>query len=543
MGKYLSTTVAEANGLRPQTKILVVTATAVETAALHKVLRRLPYQPTLLRLPHGNQTYYIGALGKYAIVHVQCEMGAVGLGSSLATANEAIAFWKPKAVVMVGIAFGIDRKSQHVGDVLLSKTVIPYDLQRRNEGWQVDRSARPPAGATLFNRFKNYADWKHKLPTGKRAAVIGCDVLSGESLIDDAQFRDALVAQFPTARGGEMEGVGIYSAAQGQNLQWILVKAICDFADGKKSVGKKRKQAIAAAAAASLCRHVFSIPEVFKALKCKHLSTIRRVPVTVVDPNADIDPLFDVYQPKFERAYLSRAADADLQALLRLGGLWITGPSGCGKTCSLLRNLHKLKQNFVFVDLSRCIGMTVPEVFQTVVGDLADRLSVSISLRNGANLATSISDSVAVLCTVKTPTFVILDEVPLDEKNFDEFVDAAVALTITLSNTTPCPASRLIFASIDTPIMRVRQFNQKIEEKLTLFVQPVWPDPDLHRLLLLISKILRLQLSEVERKQVVLGSRSSPRLLKTILRTLNGFRDDPKWTLARVIEQATSFNR
>ncbi len=34
----------------------------------------------------------------------------------------------PKLVVSLGVAFGIDPKKQHLGDVLLSSAVIPYDI-------------------------------------------------------------------------------------------------------------------------------------------------------------------------------------------------------------------------------------------------------------------------------------------------------------------------------------------------------------------------------------------------------------------------------
>jgi nucleoside phosphorylase len=32
-----------------------------------------------------------------------------------------------------------------------------------------------------------------------------------------------------------MEGIGLYAAAQNAKVDWILVKAICDWADGNKS--------------------------------------------------------------------------------------------------------------------------------------------------------------------------------------------------------------------------------------------------------------------------------------------------------------------
>jgi nucleoside phosphorylase len=61
-----------------------------------------------------------------------------------------------------------------------------------------------------------------------------------------------------------MEGVGLAAAATRENLPWILVKAICDWADGKKH-GKH--QPLAAAAAVSLVHQVLSQPDVLHGLQ------------------------------------------------------------------------------------------------------------------------------------------------------------------------------------------------------------------------------------------------------------------------------------
>lgn len=80
-------------------------------------------------------------------------------------------------------------------------------------------------------------------------------ILSGSKLVDDPKFKKQLLDQFPTAIGGEMEGSGLYSAASRNNTDWIVVKSVCDWADGKKH---KHYQELAAASALSLCEHVFN---------------------------------------------------------------------------------------------------------------------------------------------------------------------------------------------------------------------------------------------------------------------------------------------
>jgi hypothetical protein len=70
--------------------------------------------------------------------------------------------------------------------------------------------------------------------------------LSGEKLIDNIDYRDSLLDREPEALGGEMEGGGLYVAAVEKNVDWCVVKAVCDFADGKKRENKTRNQKEAA---------------------------------------------------------------------------------------------------------------------------------------------------------------------------------------------------------------------------------------------------------------------------------------------------------
>ena len=74
-------------------------------------------------------------------------------------------------------------------------------------------------------------------------------MLSGEKLIDDKDYRDHLVALQVEAVGGEMEGAGLYVASR-HKVDWIVIKAICDWADGKKKVNKNQRQKKAAKNAA-----------------------------------------------------------------------------------------------------------------------------------------------------------------------------------------------------------------------------------------------------------------------------------------------------
>jgi nucleoside phosphorylase len=181
-------------------------------------------------------------------------MGSGGeRGSTLAT-PEALRTWQPKAIIMPGIAFGKDPGKQKMADVLVASQIIPYEKQRRGQE-TIFRDPIPPSNALLQNRFENALDWHFNRPDGQPCKLRIGSILSGDKLVDDPEFKAELFTHFPEAIGGEMEGAGLAAAAGRMGVPWILVKAICDWGDGKKH-GKH--QPLAAAAAVSLVHHVLS---------------------------------------------------------------------------------------------------------------------------------------------------------------------------------------------------------------------------------------------------------------------------------------------
>jgi hypothetical protein len=87
-------------------------------------------------------------------------------------------------------------------------------------------------------------------------------ILTGAKLVDNLDFREQLRVCEQEAIGGEMEGAGLYVACHDQKIDWILVKAICDFADGRKAQDKDSRQALAAKNAADFMRHALQFAEI-----------------------------------------------------------------------------------------------------------------------------------------------------------------------------------------------------------------------------------------------------------------------------------------
>lgn len=238
-----------------QPAITLVVATEVELKQALYLLK--PQQGEHIdRVSYGLSTYYLGKFGHFPTVIVRSTMGIEGPTGATLTVNDVIQRWHPKVVVMPGIAFGRSKEKHGPGDVLIASAVIPYEDQRVGKE-VVFRAAIPPSSPVLYNRFINALGWKFFRPDKTLVSTHYGHLLSGSKLVDDPVFKQLLFDKHPTAIGGEMEGSGVYAAAAANNVHWIVVKAVCDWADGQKH---KNFQELAAASAMSLCEHVFSDP-------------------------------------------------------------------------------------------------------------------------------------------------------------------------------------------------------------------------------------------------------------------------------------------
>lgn len=231
--------------------ILIVTVTKVEAQAVLQVFSEITGK-SLTRKYIGGKTYHdLGTHSDVPIFMVQSEMGSATPGGALLTVRQAIADLKPQAAIMCGIAFGAQPDRQQLGDILIAKQLEYYDPQKIDaQLGQISRGDRATASERLLDHFRsadNY--WKgSKTHFGL--------VLSGEKLVNDLTFRNSLLKNEPEAIGGEMEGAGLYAAARDAKVDWILIKAICDWADGNKN---NHGQILAAKNAADFVSYVIQL--------------------------------------------------------------------------------------------------------------------------------------------------------------------------------------------------------------------------------------------------------------------------------------------
>lgn len=234
-----------------QIDVVIMTATPTELDQTIRLMTPLVGQESIIETVKEYETYYLGKFGAYNAALFKCRMGADGPSGATLGGNAAIKLWNPLAVIMVGIAFGARFEKQKPADVLIATSIIQYESQRVGDE-PLPTGVIPPSGSMLVNRFENAASWTFLRPNGEEVNRHTGPLFSGNKLIDNEEFKETLLRTH-AGIGGEMEGVGVWAAASRSSVEWILVKAVCDWADGEKT---DMYQDMAAASAASLCHHV-----------------------------------------------------------------------------------------------------------------------------------------------------------------------------------------------------------------------------------------------------------------------------------------------
>ncbi len=206
-------------------------------------------------------------LGVHGGMSVVQRVSKQGEGEAQNAARDAIDDWAPRAIIGVGIAFGVNADKQRIGDVLVSENIRGYELGRVNaDGSITPRGDKPPASPVLFQRF-NHLDQTCQVdpnaclnwPTLRFGTL-----LSGNKLVDNLDYRNSLLRLETEAVGGQMEAVGIQLAADRRKVDWIIVKAICDWGDGNKNAKtKERDQRFAAENAALVVHRALSIGNLY----------------------------------------------------------------------------------------------------------------------------------------------------------------------------------------------------------------------------------------------------------------------------------------
>ncbi len=251
----------------PKCDVLLFVATKTEMTELGRAAADLGLKWQQQQSPLG-RFWDLGDLGSQHVVAVKTEVGALGSSGSARNATYYIDATATTSLICLGMGFGIDRRSQRIGDVLVSETLFPYDVRSvvpRLNGWKrVFGRLGGPAWIYDYGDERAYPAKRDLLRIVRRYQAdpsttlsfrvsVGC-MLTGSARIASRAFRDELLRRClqvaPGVIGGEMEGAGFLSLAKRTNPGWLVVKGICDFADEKQTADAAAGSAQACANAA-----------------------------------------------------------------------------------------------------------------------------------------------------------------------------------------------------------------------------------------------------------------------------------------------------
>ncbi|MCO6051394.1 hypothetical protein NGM99_16540 [Mesorhizobium sp. RP14(2022)] len=226
-------------------RFLILVATPTEEDEVHRSLIEAGFvEAQSVRMDKGVLATYTKAGGSEIFI-CRSSAGSSGTSGSHLLTEDAIRTTQPQYVISTGICFGFEDKKQAIGDVLIADSMQSYEKTRvGNRNRIVERGERIPSGSSLLS-FALNRERQHRANRPSFKIHDGF-ILSGDKLVDDVRMVKQLRERFPDAIGGEMEGVGVMAASHRQGVEWILIKAVCDWGHSKN----KDHQAIAAENAA-----------------------------------------------------------------------------------------------------------------------------------------------------------------------------------------------------------------------------------------------------------------------------------------------------
>jgi nucleoside phosphorylase len=225
--------------------IVILTALSEEREA---ILQKLPGHELLAPSQNDIRTYHKASLkyetnetiGIYNLIILSLPgMGRVH--AAIATAD-AIRRWKPKYILLVGIAGGVSSKGVNIGDLLIATQIIDYSLQKvypkdteiRWEVQQVDQR--------LLDACKNHVDnqWVDAIrverPTPGQVNKFYGPIASGDRVIAYEKVLNELQETWKKMIGVEMEAGGVSTAVSlyPRKIGFFMVRSVSDLADAQK---------------------------------------------------------------------------------------------------------------------------------------------------------------------------------------------------------------------------------------------------------------------------------------------------------------------
>lgn len=214
-------------------QVLLITANQIEKAILHYCIHEKESHKKIERIIYNNNAYFIFKWDSYWVAHIhQPQTGSFKDWGLNATVSEALKYFRPNVIFSIGIAFGIDYKTQNIGDVLVSKKLFPYSENKLDE-----EEIRPDRSQDKF--IDDWLDVRFVNANGFLDGVIYGGILSGGSVMSSFNQKDRICTAYSKndyVIGGEMEGCALFQVSNICNIPCSVIKGICDWGVAKNDI-------------------------------------------------------------------------------------------------------------------------------------------------------------------------------------------------------------------------------------------------------------------------------------------------------------------
>ena len=259
--------------------VLLVTINSTKTSffksVIYKYLQPLDGHKNIYRFNQGGHqtelaTYYY--IGKYGACLAAIRYFSHGIKIHCTTSTIAMmanqCFPNLGAIISVGIACGIKKKVQ-LCDVLVSSKIVNYD-NAMDEHLTISKAIT--VSSQLLKLFTQPVQWpddvmkkylkdhRQRIPSVKSGVIF-----SGPYPVDDPAIIKSLVKNFAhEGMGIEMDGTYLVAENQQTAVNFIVIKAVCDFGDGKNILAHHHTAALLAADLVHKCLSDPHATEFFK---------------------------------------------------------------------------------------------------------------------------------------------------------------------------------------------------------------------------------------------------------------------------------------
>lgn len=229
---YCSVPVKDLKAILAECKIMIMTANPIERAVLHSLMLKQD-NSRIIKVIYECTDFYIFKWNSYWVAHLhQSDIGANRNWGTGRTIYEALKHFTPNVIISLGVAFGIDYEVQKLGDVIVSKRLLPYSENKRDKDKiKPDRNQDKRIEQWLHVRMDRVAGFFNNVTYG--------DILTGGSVMSSAEEKDIVCLGYTESDyivGGEMEGDALFRCTDMTDIPGVVIKGICDWGVAKNDI-------------------------------------------------------------------------------------------------------------------------------------------------------------------------------------------------------------------------------------------------------------------------------------------------------------------